>query len=264
MQIFKYRDSDEQIKFIQRALNEILRIQLKADGNFGKLTEEAIRAFQTRNRLTVNGVYGALEANLINPLIERKYLKEETIERMAIQNNLPVSIVKALRYVEARSDGFLFTGETIILFERHKFYRHLIRKMGQAAADNISRNNSDICNPIRGGYEGYGREYDRLNKAQQIDMDCAIKSCSYGLFQIMGEHHLLCGYHSPLAFKEAMDFSEINHLHAFINFVKGNPGLLSAVKQRNYEKIAILYNGKNAIENNYANKLREADSKFIR
>ena len=264
MQILKYNDTGEAVRFMQRALNEVLNTQLKADGRFGKLTEESIRELQKRNGFNVNGIFGAAENALLNPLIERKYLKQQDMDRLSMENNLPNSIVKALRDVEARADGFLYSGQVIILFERHKFYRNLVRNFGQQQTDMIAMSHPDICNVERGGYLGYSGEYNRFAKAQSIHLDSAIRSTSYGLFQILGSNFLEAGYHSTIAFKEAMEHSELSQFKAFLSFIKSNPSLLSAIKQKNYEKIAILYNGKNQTNGEYAEKLRKADHSYVR
>lgn len=43
---------------LQRNLNTVMHSNLVADGDFGTLTDRAVRAFQTRYHLTVDGVYG--------------------------------------------------------------------------------------------------------------------------------------------------------------------------------------------------------------
>ncbi len=42
-------------------------------------------------------------------------------------------------------------------------------------------------------YLGGVHEYKRLELAKEIDGECALKSASWGMFQIMGFNHRLCG-----------------------------------------------------------------------
>ena len=263
MRILKYGDVGEDVKFAQRALNQLLNTRLKADGSFGKLTEESVRNLQKQKGFPLTGVIGQFESMIIGPIVETKYLTNEDILNAANRANLPVSIVRALREVEARSDGFLYDGRAVILFERHKFYQALVRIKGQSYADGIASNYPDICNNVRGGYLGYEGEYSRFSQAFTLDPVSAIKSTSFGLFQIRGVLHQQCGYADAYSFEHAMQLSEKNHLDAFIKFVLSDQRLSAAIRQRNYNRIAELYNGPNSEINSYAEKLRLADTKFV-
>jgi peptidoglycan hydrolase-like protein with peptidoglycan-binding domain len=263
MRILKYGDTGEDVKFVQRALNQLLNTRLKADGNFGKLTEESVRIFQKQKGFPLTGVIGQFESTVLDPIVQTKYLTNSDIEIAANRANLPVSIVKALREVEARADGFLYDGRAVILFERHKFYQALVRIKGQAYADGIALSYPDICNNNRGGYLGYEGEYTRVAQAFTIEPISAIKSTSYGLFQIRGVLHQQCGYADAYSFSDAMQLSEKNHLDAFIKLVLSDQRLSAAIRQRNYKRIAELYNGPSSEINLYAEKLRLADTKFV-
>lgn len=51
-------NTGETVVELQKILNEKYHANLTVDGNFGKKTEEAVKAFQSSNRLTVDGVVG--------------------------------------------------------------------------------------------------------------------------------------------------------------------------------------------------------------
>lgn len=55
--LFKRGDRGEKVKSIQRALNRF-GFNLDDDGVFGRLTEDAVREFQKRNNLDVDGIVG--------------------------------------------------------------------------------------------------------------------------------------------------------------------------------------------------------------
>ena len=258
MNILKYNDSNEEVLLLQRALNELTGKNLTADGNFGKLTEEALRYYQVRNQLDVTGVYGEKDFAKIDPLITRKYIREKDIELRANVARLPVNIIKALRKVEAKSAGFLPNGKVVILFERHKFYQYLSLNKGKSFADTIVRSNPSICNPVRGGYLGNEKEYPRITKAATIDKDAALMSASYGLFQIMGFNYKLAGYSNVSDYVQAMETSETLQLDAVLSFIKKNKNLKTAVENSDFKNIALYYNGPANATNDYIGKLRNA------
>lgn len=257
--MLKYNDTGEEVTFLQRALNEILGLKLKADGHFGKLTEEALRVFQKKNKLKIDGVYNDECFNIINPLINKKYLRTKDIETEAKKFGFPISMIKAFRDVEARGEGFLADGRTIILFERHKFYGYMVAKYGETKALALKKRAPDVCNDQRGGYLGYESEYKRFAKALAIDEESAQMSTSFGLFQIMGFNYKTAGYTNVRSFVREMAESEKQHLKAVLNFIRNHKSLSSAIMSRNYEKIAELYNGSGYAANKYDIKLRDAD-----
>lgn len=257
-----YGNNGEEVILLQRALNELLSKAIKTDGDFGKITEELIRIFQKKNKLEQNGIYGEKEQAIIEPLISRKYLRYSEIDTVAKKARLPVSVVKAIRMVEARGAGFLPDGRVIILFERHKFYNNLVAKFGKAKADQVYKLHPSICNPERGGYKGNEAEYPRIELAMKFDTESALKSASFGLFQIMGFNFKAAGYSSVELFVDAMKLGEKNHLSAVINFIKADRRLKEAVELSNFDKIAEYYNGASYRENNYHTKLANAAKTF--
>ena len=54
------RSSSEYIKWVQSSLNKILNLNLVVDGISGTYTKSAIRSFQSRNKLTVDGIVGPI------------------------------------------------------------------------------------------------------------------------------------------------------------------------------------------------------------
>lgn len=57
--VLKKNVIDEQVKTLQQLLNFKITANLTVDGNFGDLTETAVKSFQVKNNLTVDGVVGA-------------------------------------------------------------------------------------------------------------------------------------------------------------------------------------------------------------
>ena len=59
MATLKFGSRGEDVKTLQRLLN------CEADGIFGKITEEAVKDFQKKNNLTVDGIVGTNTWNAI-------------------------------------------------------------------------------------------------------------------------------------------------------------------------------------------------------
>nr|DAM97278.1 MAG TPA: endodeoxyribonuclease I [Crassvirales sp.] len=59
-----------EVKVLQEKLN------LKADGIFGPLTEEAVKDFQRSNGLEVDGIVGANTLSKLNPSVNKRNIKE--------------------------------------------------------------------------------------------------------------------------------------------------------------------------------------------
>lgn len=256
----RYNDVGEDVRLMQKALNEMFGKRNKTDGHFGKLTEELVRTYQAKVGLPVTGVIGPQERESLVPYIENRFLTIDAIVDAANHAGIPPSMMLAIREVEAKSDGFLNDGRPIILFERHKMYLYTSRLVGTAFADNMVRVHPDVINPERGGYQGYEAEYVRLDKAKGINQQAALMSASWGLFQIMGFNHKLAGYSSLDEFIKDMYRSEKDHLKAVVKFITNQPGLLMAARQRNHLSFAEKYNGQG--QQGYDVKLRNADNKY--
>src|SRR5688572_2845500 len=113
-------------------------------------------------------------------------LDEVAIADAAKKLGCEVAAVRAVVDVESRG-GFLPDKRPKILFERHYFSRLTKGK--------FDAGHPDISNGKWGGYgAGGAHQYDRLGRAIALDRDAALRSASWGLFQIMGDHCKSLGY----------------------------------------------------------------------
>ncbi len=62
----KNGDTGTAVATLQRALTKLGATGIKADGNFGAKTQDAVTAFQTQHKLTADGVVGSKTAQAIN------------------------------------------------------------------------------------------------------------------------------------------------------------------------------------------------------
>jgi peptidoglycan hydrolase-like protein with peptidoglycan-binding domain len=177
-----------------------------------------------------------------------KRLSSDAIHKAAEVIGCDIAAIKAVIDVESRG-GYLSDGRPKILFERHVFSK---RTNGRFDASH-----PDISSSRPGGYKGNAAEYDRLARATALDRDAALKSASWGAFQIMGYHHAAVGHAGVDDFCRAMCDSEDEHLEAFVQFVKVNR-LDDELCRRDWAGFARGYNGPAYLKNRYDTKLRAA------
>ena len=158
---------------------------------------------------------------------------------------LEVEVIKAVTRVESNGSGFTSDSRPIIRFEAHIFSstkygtNHFYDKLFPTISV-LKRNNS----LVQGGDAGQKREYDRLIQAMALDSDAALKSTSWGLFQIMGFNYQTAGFNSVGSMIKAMYKSEGEQLKAFASFISKN-NLVKYLKkdQHDWTGFALHYNG---------------------
>lgn len=180
---------------------------------------------------------------------------------IAEKYGIELAVLQAVMQIEARRNGFV-EGRPVILFERHIFYRQL--KKQQLNADLLYAHYPSLVNPKPGGYIGGRYEYNRLMSAKKINEVAAIESASWGLFQIMGFHWSLLGYHSAQDFESCLSLDEYHQLDAFVRFIscKENRTMLNALRKKDFALFARLYNGPAHAKNRYVQKMESAYALF--
>lgn len=230
---------------------------LIVDGDFGPATEAALKQAQRQNGLSADGIYGP---QTLRALSQTNAVS--ALAQAAALLGVDHASIQAIQAVESNGSGLLSDGRCKILFERHIFYRELSQALGVPVAKRQQALNPDICNPLTGGYLGGAREYPRLAKAQAIHPTAALRSASYGTFQIMGFNHVSCGFADVAGFVDAMNQDENQQLLAFCRFIKANMLMHQALKNRNWATFARLYNGPAYAKNQYDVKLAQAYRRF--
>lgn len=148
------------------------------------------------------------------------------------QNNIEAAILLAFIEVETGGKGFDDkTGKIIIQFEPSWFKK----KAPYAPSGLWSINKVDV----------QSKEWIAFNDAFKKNAGAAMESTSIGLGQIMGFHWEILGFKSV---GEMWDFAkkgekeQIAMLITFLNTYKKG-AILSALKDKNFTKVAELYNG---------------------
>lgn len=187
--------------------------------------------------------------------MSKSKLTTEDFCRAAKRLRCEVAAIKAVAQVESRGEPFYSDGFPVILFERHKF-REFTKGKFNASHPRIS-------GPA-GGYGPAGQnQQNKFNEAFALNPTAAMKSCSYGAFQIMGFNHAVCGYATVGEFVDAMKESVGKQLDAFVNFVINN-GLGDELRNLNWAGFAKGYNGSGYRKNQYDTKMATAYAKFAR
>lgn len=203
------------------------------------------------NRKKANKIDSVQENGVQDTGVQKIGISEEDYIKASKMLDCDVAAIKAFAKVESRGSGFLSDGRPVILFERHIFNRFL-KKKGMTCED------KSICATKAGGYLGGSKEHDRLEKAVKIDRESALQSASWGVFQVMAFNWKLCGYTSLQDFINAAYRSESDHLNMFVGFIKANRTLLEAVRNKNWDIAARIYNGPGYQKNAYDVKLAKA------
>jgi N-acetylmuramidase len=154
--------------------------------------------------------------------------------------------------VESAGGGFLPDKRLKILFEAHVF--------GKLTQHRWDGSHPEISAP-RWNRALYGpagaHQYDRLARALALDEVAALEAASWGLFQILGSNHALCGFAAVQDYIAAMCRSEADHLAAFGEFCRRG-GLDRYLRACDWTRFALAYNGPAEADNDYDAKLAEA------
>lgn len=159
-------------------------------------------------------------------------------------SGISANLIKAFAQVESGGkSGFGPKGLPIIAFEGHWFQRYtkhkydethplLSYKYKKKAGPQWQVNNAD-----------QDKAWETMATAFGLDQEAALKSASWGMFQVMGFNFTGCGYKNVFEFVAALKLNAGQQLKAFLNFCKQNPGFIKAATNKDYAGMARSYNG---------------------
>jgi hypothetical protein len=169
-----------------------------------------------------------------------KFITTDMIISLCKDFGLDPDVVKAVIIVEAGNSGFdQRSGLVKIQFEPG-YFEHYERTK------------------ILNGVEDQPQEWEAFNKAAQINLEHAMMSTSWGMGQIMGANHNDAGYKSVHAMVNDFKASEYYQLKGMLTFISNNKMMFTALKFKNWEVFASLYNGKQYKKFNYVPRLEKA------
>ena len=191
---------------------------------------------------------------LPSPRADRVPMTVDDIRRASrlVSDHLDPDVIDAIARTESRETGFLQDGRPRILYERHHFRRHSGGRFDAFP---------DLSHPSPSGAGGYGtyvQQYEKLQRALELDVEAALSSCSWGRFQVMGSHATRMGYSSVRHLVREMYRSEAAHLECFVRYWKHvRSGAVKSLVDRNWEAIARAYNGRDFRSHRYDTRLRD-------
>lgn len=258
----RFGSKGAEVRLLQERLQAAGFYRMRADGDFGDGTERAVRAFQRANLLAADGIAGPKTQRVLAGRDDPKRLTHEDIERAAQSLGVDEAAVLAVNEIESAGDGFIGNAQLVkILYERHVMYRRLV--MAGVDASAVASRQPNLVNQATGGYEGGIAEHHRLDQAKLLNERCALESCSWGAFQIMGYHAERLGYASVFEFTERMAISEGEHLDAFVRFVKADPTIHAALQRRDFTAFARGYNGPDYARHSYDTRITAAYERHV-
>ena len=277
MSVLKQGAKGPKVVELQTKLKQLGFISGIVDGKFGPGTTKALMAFQKSKGLKLDGVAGPITMNALSsaikkagdkaptngsPLVPLNLLTESDFKEAAEMLNCDVAAIKAVAEVESSGNGFLSDGRVKILFEGHQFHKHT-KGAYTASHPTICYKAWTKQHYTKGpnaDVRGAG-ELARLEQAMSLDREAALKSASYGKFQIMGFNFGSCDFENVEDFYEAMQASEGAQLKAFCCFIKAN-NLDGHLRKHRWASFARGYNGPAYAENKYDKKLATAHAKY--
>jgi N-acetylmuramidase len=268
---------------VQQLLNghtDVTGQTLETDGNFGQQTLAGIVAYQSAvmNMPVPDGILspnGPTFAKLVASAPASSSAASGSVPALLQPQDMPSSVLQAADFaaaagvlqcevaaiqavatVETGAQGaFDAQGRPTILFERHYFSR-----LTGGAYD---ATNPDISNTVPGGYGPFSAQYPKMIRAATLDpnggtLDAALRSASWGMFQIMGDNFKGAGYSNAEDFIAALRTGSGAHLNAFVKFIMADPVKLTAIRAKNWAGFAARYNGPDYASHQYDTRLAAA------
>lgn len=184
-----------------------------------------------------------------------KKLTRSQTEELAKKNGYEFAMLQSIINVESGGHGFdPKTGKIIIQFEKSWFKRK--------KADWLKDTKNTVWQSDQVGNQV--SEWKYFNSAFYSDPNAAMESTSIGMMQVMGFHYKSLGFKTVGAMWDYAQESEANQVDLAIRFIKNNPKLDKAVKEKNYRIIAYYYNGEQYEMFNYHTRLEAERLKALR
>lgn len=203
-------------------------------------------AHARKHHLTHHRQYKAKSVAVAVPVLAAEHLTEADFEAAArsLGPGISPALVHAFAEVESNGrTGFGEEGLPVIAYEGHRFRKYTYHKFDndypylsylyvEKAGVKWRHNNAN-----------QKTAWATLNAALELDHEAALKSCSWGMFQVMGFNFQTCGYGSVDNFVVAMKAGESRQLEAFVGFCKSLPSLLKSMREKDFAAMAMFYNG---------------------
>ena len=162
-----------------------------------------------------------------------KELAKQALQETGSKIELPALL--AFMVVESGGKGFdPKTGKILIQFEPHIF----------ANKTGIERSVHNHYIWDENKVDVQTEEWKAFNDAFKVNPDKAIESTSIGLPQICGIHWQRLGFKSVGEMWDYFKVGELNQVKMLIKFIETDKNLQQALLDKNWDRVASIYNGK--------------------
>ena len=168
-----------------------------------------------------------------------------------------VAAVRAVAEVESGGrTGFDTQKRPKILFEIHLFQKHTNGRFNKSHP-HLS---SSYGSPNRRA--SYAKDqWKVINEAFALDASAAVKSASWGMFQVLGQNYKMVGWKSLRQFVTDMFASEAQHMRAFLGYCRA-ANLVRHLRTKSWASFAAGYNGPDYASNAYHIKMADAYRRY--
>ncbi len=210
-----------------------------------------------------------LTSTLPLPLAHPPSVTRADLEAAAQTLNVEVAAIRAVAQVEAGGAPFAPNGAPIIRYELHLLKGEIEKAQGAGVAAGYQRTHPYLCNDYQAGrgFHGGGQpnEWSMLYNAMILrgQKESALRSASYGKYQVMGFNFSDGRWGSVSAFTSDMFVSEGQQLKAFLGYVQTHH-LVGFMQRHDWASFANGYNGSSYADNNYDGQMAAAYQRFAR
>jgi hypothetical protein len=177
-------------------------------------------------------------------------LSEAQYAEVAQSLDIEVAAIKAIAEVESSGAGYDNQGRPIVRLEAHQFSKHT-NGLYDLTHPHLSVKTFATSKKLG----NWLNQYFRLYEAMVLDSTAAIRSTSWGQFQVMGFNH--SGWPDPVSFARALQENPINQLKSCAAFLK-NKGLVRHIQKKDWAAVALGYNGDEYATNKYDTRMEAA------
>lgn len=135
--VLKLGSRGNEVKLLQEKLN------LKTDGIFGPLTEEAVKDFQRSNGLKVDGIAGANTLSKLNLSVNKRNIKEIIVHCSATPEGKDFTVADIKRWHLAR--GFSDIGYHYVIYRDGSIHRGRDESIIGAHCTGHNTNSIGVC-----------------------------------------------------------------------------------------------------------------------
>lgn len=185
----------------------------------------------------------------------------------ATKRKIEPAALLAVVEVECAGHPFEADGRTPrFLFERHIFHKELkVRapdKLDRAVAQGLAIPKWSRTTQYKDQGSAAGRKRV-LDAARVIDAECANRSCSWGIGQIMGFHAADLGYGTATAMVAAITRGGLpEQVDCLLTFLDSK-NLIAKLNAKDWAGFARAYNGPAYAQNDYDTRLAEAYARWV-